>query len=93
MSVARTPEAQALIKAIAPSISADMAVDLLHAFYTAVRAEVERETRWQVAADFELLGKRRDTVGWGEAVMVAREGLCKCQGGSVPCPTSEAGAR
>jgi len=51
----------------------------------AFRAEIEREVRWQIAADFERFGKRQDTLSWGEAALVAREGLCRCRGGSQPC--------
>jgi hypothetical protein len=51
------------------------------------------EVRNAVAADFELLGKRHASLSWGQAVMVVREGLCQCQGGSVPCPAPEAGVR
>ncbi|MFE4867638.1 hypothetical protein [Streptomyces sp. NPDC056682] len=89
MSISTTPEFKQLVMAIDHDIPADTAFDLLAAFYEAVRTKVRAE----VAADFELLGRRQESLTWGQAVMVAREGLCQCQGGSVPCPTSEAGAR
>ncbi|MDX3520778.1 hypothetical protein [Streptomyces scabiei] len=50
----------------------------------ALRAEIEREVRWQIAADFKQFGKRQDTLSWGEAALIAREGLCRCRGGSQP---------
>ncbi|RCH70540.1 hypothetical protein DT019_03350 [Streptomyces sp. SDr-06] len=89
MSISTTPEFKQLVMALDERIPAEAASDLLHAFYEAVRTE----TRRQVAADFELVGRRQESLTWGQAVMVAREGLCQCQGGSVPCPKPEAGAR
>jgi hypothetical protein len=89
MSIATTPEFKQLVDSIDHDIPADTASDLLAAFYKAVRTAVRAE----IAADFELLGKRHASLSWGQAVMVAREGLCQCQGGSVPCPAPEAGAR
>lgn len=57
----------------------------------AYRAEVERQTRGQVEDDFHRLGKTQNMLSWGEAVAIAREGLCSCRGGIKPC--TEAGAR
>lgn len=57
----------------------------------AMRAEVEREIRWQIADDFHRLGCTQDALSWGEALMIAREGLCSCRGGIKPC--AEGGAR
>jgi len=50
-----------------------------------VHAEAERKVRAEIAADFEQLGKRQGSLTWGEAVLIAREGLCVCRGGSQPC--------
>jgi hypothetical protein len=54
----------------------------------ALGAEVEAATRASVAADFEQFGKRKDFLSWGEGVLIAREGLCACRGGSKPCETA-----
>jgi len=61
------------------------ALRLLDAF----RAEIEREVRWRIAKDFEQFGKRQDTLGWGEAYLIAREGLCRCRGGDKPCDAED----
>lgn len=55
-----------------------------------LRAEVERNVRWQIAEDFKTYGQRRDTLSWGEAFYIARDGLCVCRGGRKPC--TEGGA-
>jgi hypothetical protein len=39
------------------------------------RAEVEREVRQQIAADFQTYGKGHDTLSWGQAFYIARDGL------------------
>ncbi|MEV8523229.1 hypothetical protein AB0451_03575 [Streptomyces sp. NPDC052000] len=72
MSIARTPEAQALIKAIDRSVPAEAAVDLLLAF----RAAVARETRADVLR--EVYGAiedpaRRAAVGGGLGWETARD--------------------
>lgn len=51
----------------------------------------ERDIRWSIAEDFTKLGERQDTLTWGEAVVIAREGLCRCRGGNKPC--QDGGAR
>ncbi|MGW6531381.1 hypothetical protein [Streptomyces venezuelae] len=55
-----------------------------------LRAETEREVRRSIAADFETFGKKQVSLSWGEAYLIAREGLCVCRGGSKPC--TEGGA-
>lgn len=45
----------------------------------------EQTTRDQIAADFTKFGERQDRLSWGEAVLIAREGLCRCRGGNKPC--------
>ena len=57
------------------------ATDLVDAY----RGEIERDVRWQIAKDFEEFGKTHDTFSWGQAVYIARDGLCSCSGGSKPC--------
>jgi parvulin-like peptidyl-prolyl isomerase len=54
-----------------------------------LRAEIEREVRWQIAADFETFGRKQDSLSWGEAHLIAREGLCRCRGGSKPCDAED----
>jgi hypothetical protein len=51
--------------------------------------QVERRVRWQIAADFEQFGKRQSALTWGEAAVIAREGLCRCRGGSEPCDAED----
>jgi hypothetical protein len=53
------------------------------------RAEVERKVRAEIAADFEQFGKRQDSLSWGEAHLIAGEGLCVCRGGSKPCDAED----
>ena len=61
--------------------------------------EVERAVRERIAEDFTRFGRRQDSLSWGEAVQIVREGLCRCRGGDKPCDaediraTSEGGAR
>ncbi|GHH87930.1 hypothetical protein [Streptomyces capitiformicae] len=50
-----------------------------------LRAEIERDIRWQVAEDFKTVGEKQDSLSWGEAYYIARDGLCRCRGGSKPC--------
>ncbi|MDQ0758773.1 hypothetical protein [Streptomyces canus] len=80
-----------LAAAIDPSVSSDQAADLLYAFRIAVRAQAERDVRNRIAADFEAYGKQHSTLSWGQARYIARDGLCSCSGGSMPC--DEGGAR
>ena len=54
-----------------------------------LRAEVEREVRWSIAADFQTFGRRQDSLSWGEAHLIARDGLCRCRGGSKPCDAED----
>jgi hypothetical protein len=63
-----------LAMAINPNIPADQASNLMHDFRNAVRAE-----------DFVRQGKASDTLTWGQAVYIARDGLCSCSGGLKPC--------
>ncbi|MGP4114615.1 hypothetical protein ACTWP5_27365 [Streptomyces sp. 4N509B] len=51
----------------------------------------EQSIRNQIADDFTKFGERQDTLSWGEAVVIAREGLCRCRGGRKPC--QDGGAR
>jgi hypothetical protein len=76
-----------LVAAIDGSVSGDRAADLLADFYRVV----ERKVRAEVASDFQLAARHQDEFSWGEAVTIAREGLCSCRGGNTPCP--KAGAR
>ncbi|MFJ2676334.1 hypothetical protein [Streptomyces sp. NPDC087525] len=56
--------------------------DLVDAF----RAEVEREVRAAVAADFDRRAKRTtDFLSPGQAREIALHGLCACSGGTKPC--------
>lgn len=57
-----------------------------------IRAKAERDVRSSIAADFEQFGKQQSKLTWGEAALIAREGLCACRGGQKPCQ-SEGGAR
>lgn len=54
----------------------------------ALVAEVEVAVRASIAADFMQFGQHKDVLSWGEAVLIAREGLCNCRGGSKPCETA-----
>lgn len=38
-------------------------------------ATTERRVRAQIAADFEAYGKTHDTLSWGQAFYIARDGL------------------
>lgn len=84
-SVSSTPEFVALASAIDRSVSGDRAADLLADFYNAI----ERKVRAEIAADFMQFGKRQDSLSWGEAVLIAREGLCRCRGGSKSCDAED----
>jgi len=57
----------ALASSIDPRIPSDAAAKMLADFRAAVRAEV--------AADFEVYGKQHDTLSWGQAYYIARDGL------------------
>jgi hypothetical protein len=48
-------------------------------------ASVERDVRWSIAEDFSTFGRKHESFNWGEAHLIAREGLCQCRGGSKPC--------
>jgi hypothetical protein len=37
----------------------------------------------------EQFGKRQDALTWGEAALIAREGLCRCRSGHVPCDAED----
>lgn len=39
------------------------------------RAEVETKVRNEIAADFQAYGKSHDTLSWGQAFYIARDGL------------------
>ena len=64
-------------------LPAKEAATLVNALVVAVKSKVRAE----IAADFEQLGKRQGSLTWGEAVLIASEGLCVCRGGSKPCDT------
>lgn len=51
----------------------------------AASVAVEHRTRWAVAEDFVRQGKASDSLTWGQAVYIARDGLCGCSGGLKPC--------
>ncbi|SDN19094.1 hypothetical protein [Streptomyces wuyuanensis] len=50
-----------------------------------LRAEAERDVRWQIARDFEKYSRVAENLSWGEAYYIARDGLCTCRGGDKPC--------
>lgn len=77
-----------LAAAIDRGVSADRAAELLANF----RAAVEHDVRWSIAEDFTRYGRVAESLTWGEANLVAREGLCTCRGGDKSCG-SEVGAR
>lgn len=54
-----------------------------------LREQIEREVRAQIAEDFKTLGKRQSTLSWGEAHLIARDGLCRCRGGSKSCDAED----
>jgi hypothetical protein len=70
--------------------------NVLHATHSTADAQTllarfRAEIRAEVAADFQLAARHQDEFSWGEAVDIARDGLCSCRGGNKPCP--KAGAR
>ncbi|MBX7464883.1 hypothetical protein [Streptomyces sp. NPDC057910] len=81
MRIEETTAFTRLTLALQPLYTADQAAALLHAFSVAV----EREVRAEIAADIRFVGKQRDTLSWGEAHLIASEGLCACRGGRKPC--------
>jgi hypothetical protein len=52
---------------------------------TAENASTEAKVRESIAEDFVRQGKASDTLNWGQAVYIARDGLCSCSGGIKPC--------
>lgn len=48
-------------------------------------ATIEAKTREAIAQDFIRQGKASDSLSWGQAVSIARDGLCACSGGIKPC--------
>lgn len=48
-------------------------------------AATEPRVREAVAQDFIRQGKASDSLTWGHAVYIARDGLCGCSGGIKPC--------
>ena len=70
----------------------DLARQELLAENASLRAELakaEARVRAGIAADFATFGRRQDSLSSAEAYLIAREGLCRCRGGKVPC--TEAG--
>ncbi|MFF5445419.1 hypothetical protein [Streptomyces sp. NPDC012888] len=57
----------------------------------AFRAEYERDVRWEVAKDFQRLGRTQGKLSWGEAIRIAQKGLRSGSGDSKPW--AEGGAR
>jgi hypothetical protein len=51
----------------------------------AERDRTETRVRESVAQDFIRQGKASDRLTWGQAVYIARDGLCGCSGGLKPC--------
>jgi hypothetical protein len=45
----------------------------------------EDRVRESIAQDFIRQGEASDSLNWGQAVYIAREGLCGCSGGIKPC--------
>ncbi|MFD5910311.1 hypothetical protein ACFWHL_16490 [Streptomyces massasporeus] len=85
---------RAKVAAIKALPAAERIANTLHATHTTVeaeqliaemRAETERQVRAQIAEDFKRLGNRQSSLSWGEAYYIARDGLCRCRGGSKPC--------
>lgn len=66
-------------------LSTKDAAKLVNALVVAVKSK----TRAEIAADFEQFGKRQDSLSWGEAHLIASEGLCVCRGGDKPCDAED----
>lgn len=47
----------------------------IDAHLAAAFAEIERKVRTQIAADFQAYGKQHDSLSWGQAFYIARDGL------------------